>query len=90
MDEEIRELIKLQQMPKIHIGIEEKVPTTRYGNKTVSLNVSFYHDVDKEKIKEVAKMLETIKKELLEGIETDNLKGTIKVGDKIIGSVTNE
>jgi len=48
-DEKILELIKLQTRPRIHIGIEEKIPTTRYGNKTYTVNLSLNVDNIDEK-----------------------------------------
>ena len=61
--DEIKELIRLQQKPKIHIGVEEKIPTVQYGNKTYTINVSFHVDsVDKDAIiSAIRKVNEVIK-----------------------------
>ena len=40
----VDELIKLQQKPKIHVGLEEKIPHIQYGHKTYTFNVSFFAD----------------------------------------------
>jgi len=43
-DEKIMEILKIQTRPKIHIGIEEKIPTVQYGNKTYTVNISDFID----------------------------------------------
>ncbi len=43
-DEKVMEIIKAQTRPKIHVGIEEKIPTVQYGNKTYTVNISDFVD----------------------------------------------
>ncbi len=59
--DELKELILLQQKPKLHIGVEEKIPTVQYGNKTITMNVSFHIDkVNKETIRQTLDVLNEI------------------------------
>jgi hypothetical protein len=39
-DDKVMELIKLQNRPRVHVGIEELIPTVQFGNKKYSINIS--------------------------------------------------
>lgn len=69
--ESIKELIRIQQRPKIHVGVEEKIPTVQYGNKTYTYNVSFY--ADKVTSEELTGAIEKVVKAIDKQKQSDGL-----------------
>lgn len=89
--EKMKEIVKIQQMPRMHVGYEEKIPTKKFGNKTITLNLSFHveHATEDNFIKAYS-LMENVASKIKYGLDTNNLKGDITIGDQIVGSVANE
>lgn len=64
-------LVELQTIPKINVGISEKVPTTQYGNKEYSLYVTINpENVNPEQIEKLMELLDSLiqKKKVEDGL----------------------
>lgn len=58
---DLSEIKRVLTIPKIHVGISEKVPTTQYGNKEYSINLTINPDeINPNLIKGLMNMANTI------------------------------
>ena len=56
--EALQKVVETQMKPRIHVMIEEKVPTVQYGNKTYRYDVSFHVDnLNKEELDKASKLV---------------------------------